>query len=509
MSAIRRWGTAAACAAVFAALSCAAALAAGAGRPAPAPPPARDANPLIAVIPIHGEIDGLAARSFGRRLDDALAERPRFVVLDMDTWGGELQAAFDITDRLKSVEAETIALVTRKAISAGALISLAARSIAMMPDTRIGDCEPITIADGEMKTAPEKVKSVLRSDFENFARRNGYPVALAVAMVDKDIDDVVRVGWEDERGAEHVDYVTGRTLESWSRDEKRRVVTTDVIVPKGQLLTMGAEKAAELGFASIVHSREDLFRSLERKAGRPLEVRTFDQAAWEPWAGLLTNIGFQAVMLFLGILGIAIEVTHPGMVAPGALGLAAVAIACGGGYMAGRTSPMDMALVAVGIVLLALELFVIPGFGVVGLSGIALIIVGGFLSLQSFGLPTTVWEEAEFRRNLKIFAGGFVGTICALGLALRYLPQSPVMRRVVLASAQRPEDGYTVASSDTVALLGRKGTALTDLRPAGKIMIGEERHDAVADGQFIDKGTPIEVVDTSENRIVVRSVKSA
>jgi membrane-bound serine protease (ClpP class) len=484
--------------------SAAAAVFAGerAAAPAPAPP-----GP-IAVIPIHGEIDGLAARSFARRLELALAAGPSVVVLDMDTWGGELQAAYDMADRVKRIPVDSVALVENKAISAGALISLAAGSIAMLPDSRLGDCEPITVADGEMRTAPEKVKTTLRSDFENFALKNGYPPALAVAMVDKDFDDVVRVTWEDERGTEHTEYARGADVEAWGREGRRRVLAREVVVPRGQLLTMSDRKAEEFGFAMRVRSREELFQRLSRKAGAPLEARTFEAAGWEPWAALVSSVPVQALLLFLGLLGILIELTHPGHALPGALGLAALALACGGGYVAGHTTALDMALVGIGLLLLAGEVFFLPGHGVLALSGIACIVVGGFLSLQSFGLPATRWEAVEFRRNLKIFGGGFAATIAAFALALRFLPGSPLFRRLVLSSEQRPEDGYTVATGDGVALLGRRGVAASTLRPAGSVLLGETRLDALAQGEWIEQGAPVEVVETRGSAVVVRRVKA-
>ena len=136
-------------------------------------------------IPVHGEINGVLARTFERRLEEALAHKPAYVILDMDTWGGELHAAYEIADKVVKVPEEvvTIAFVSEKAISAGAMISLACNRIAMKPNTRLGDCEPITIASGEMETAPEKIKTTLRSDFRNYAERNGYPADLAVAII--------------------------------------------------------------------------------------------------------------------------------------------------------------------------------------------------------------------------------------------------------------------------------------------------------------------------------------
>jgi membrane-bound serine protease (ClpP class) len=461
-------------------------------------------SPVIAVVPIYGEIHGLAARSFARRLDEALAANPRFIVLDLDTWGGELEAAYEIADRVARLAPETVALVRGKAISAGALIALAARGIYMMPETRLGDCEPITVANGMLRTAPEKIVTALRSDFEQYAKRNGYPVDLAIKMVDREWEDVLEIIWEDESGARHRSFLSASAAERWSRDESKRVIETDVVVRRGQLLTMGAQKAVELGFAKLARSPEDLFRELERRANERLTAQIFGAPGWEGTVELFATPALRVALFFLAVLLIAFEITHFGAIYPGLIGMAALSLFFLGGFLMGETSPIDMGLVVVGLVFLAIEIFALPGFGIAGLIGIGCVVVGGFLSLQTFGVPRTAGELARFKWNLAMFAAGLFGTIVAFAALVRIAPASPILRGLVHAQMQRPEDGFSVASAAAVALLGRRGKAKTPLRPAGKIEVGDEQLDAVAQGEWIGAGEPVEIVDTSENRIVVR-----
>lgn len=500
----RRLRSAAAVAGLFFALAVAGA--AAKDGPAGADSAAAGDRPIVAVVPIHGSVSGFMARSFARRIEQALALDPRFIVVDIDTWGGELEPAYEIAGTIERLPVEAVALVSNRAISAGALIAFSTRAIYMLPDTHLGDCEPITTAGGRLETAPEKIVTMLRSTFENYARKNAYPVAPAIAMVDKDYDEVLRVTWEDVRGRQHIDHLGGRALEEWSRDESRRVISTEVVVPRGKLLTVSARAAAEMGLAKAVSTREEVLRALEKKAGTRLAVRELAGPRWESWGAVLTSPVIHAALLFIGILGVLIEITHPGLLFPGIAGIAGLALAFGGGWLGGQTSALDMALVAIGLVLLGIELFVLPGFGVVGFTGIGLIVVGGFLSLQTFGLPSNPWESIEFEKNLVRFGIGSLATVAAFAAALRVLPKSPVLKNVILASEQLPEDGYTVASPACVALLGRRGVALTPLRPAGKVRVGDEQLDVVTDGAWIERGEAVEVIETSENRIVVRSV---
>jgi membrane-bound serine protease (ClpP class) len=210
------------------------------------------------------------------------------------------------------------------------------------------------------------------------------------------------------------------------------------------------------------------------------------------------------MLMFIGVLGVMVEFYHPGMLIPGAVGLMCLAIAFFAGNLLGVVEFIDIALLAVGVVLILVEVFVIPGFGVVGILGLLAFLAGCFLTLQETKIPVTVGEIALVRMNFQAFLGGLVMTGLAFFLLVRFLPQSPWIGRIVLQTEQRVEDGYTVASSARVALLGSVAEAITTLRPSGKVTIGDDQHDAVAEGSFIEKGTVVEVIEVAGSHVVVR-----
>jgi membrane-bound serine protease (ClpP class) len=450
------------------------------------------------------------AMSVERRVDQVLAmtPRPRFAIFDLDTWGGEVGAAFDIADRIGKLDQNVtaVAYVSEKAISAGALIAISCDSIAMRPNTRIGDCEPITVGkDGTIETLPEKMVTVIREHFRSYAEQNGYPVALAIAMVDKS-DEVLRITSEPDGGGKPVQtYVLGREFAEWPVEKKARAAGRETVVATGQLLTMNHSRAKEYGFARwVVDDVPDLVRRLEAEAGTPLVTRRIETSAWEDFVAFLNSPEVKTALMMIGILGILIELKAPGILIPGAIGVGCLALAFFGGYLAGLAEVIEIVLVLIGFGLLAVELFLIPGFGITGIAGIVCIAVGMVLSLQSFDWPETQWEFGKLRENVLSF---FVGLTLAVGLfllSLRFLPETRLLSRLVLSAKQKAEDGYTVASSARVALLGRVAVAATPLRPAGKIDLEDERLDAVAEGEFIEKGEKVEIVETDENRLVVR-----
>ncbi|GIW71484.1 MAG: hypothetical protein KatS3mg102_1026 [Planctomycetota bacterium] len=484
-----------------------------------APPPAPAARPLAAaLITVHGEVDEVMAAIFQRQVDQALAGGAELLVLDLDTWGGGLHPAYEMTDTLLHLppHVRTIAFVSRKAISAGAMLALACNAIAMAPNTRLGDCEPILVAGGEIRTGPEKIISPLRSDFRNFAERNGYPEALAVAMVDKQ-HEVLRVRLAPEgldlsdeqqraRAAERAEvvYVQASELEQWPPDKRFRVLERETVVREGELLTLNHTRAQEYGFARwIARDLDELVGLLAAEYGRPLALARLELGPWEAFVRFLTG-PMHGFLMFVGVLGLMIEFYHPGLIVPGAVGLACLALAFFGSHLLGLVGVVDVLLLVVGVGLLLVELLVLPGFGLAGVLGLLSVAAGLLLMRQPFVVPESPLEMEQFLDNLKGFGLGLAALVLLFAAIVRLLPKSPWLSQLVLQGSQRVENGYSVASPARVALIGRVGRALTPLRPAGKVELGEEVVDAVAEGEMLDPGTEVEIIDTDANRVLVR-----
>ncbi|MFC1707940.1 nodulation protein NfeD, partial [Planctomycetota bacterium] len=299
-------------------------------------------------------------------------------------------------------------------------------------------------------------------------------------------------------------YVQRRKLEQWPFEKRDRIVGEETAVFEGELLTMNHTRARELGFCRwIVPDRDALVTILEEECGKSVNVVTLEESAWEVFVEFLASPPMRSLLMFVGVLGVMVEFYHPGMIVPGAVGLSCLALAFFSGSLVGAVDVVDIALVVLGVVLIAVEVFLIPGFGLPGILGLLSLMAGLFLSMQSFTIPETVWEQATFEFNMKAFIGGMAATVLVFAALVRFLPHSPWAGRFVLKTQQRTENGYTVGSPARVALLGRTGMAT--LRPAGKVEVGEELLDAVAEGDFIEKGTPVEIIETDGNRVVVRS----
>jgi membrane-bound serine protease (ClpP class) len=199
------------------------------------------------------------------------------------------------------------------------------------------------------------------------------------------------------------------------------------------------------------------------------------------------------------MLGIIIELRTPGFGLPGALGVVCLASFFWGHWLVQLAGWEEMMLVLAGIALVIVELFIIPGFGIAGIVGIAALLAGLVLSLTSSG------DTAQF--VVKAASRVVFSLLVAIGMALvvlRFLPHLPITRRLVLETGLDADSGYGSAPESDMRWLGKRGVAQSQLRPAGIARIEGERVDVVSDGELIEAGEPVEVMRVDGNRIVVR-----
>lgn len=404
------------------------------------------AAPTVYSLPIQGEIEPGLAVFVARGL--ALAERNDGVVLlEINTFGGRVDAATEIKDLIFRSKVPVIAYVSERAWSAGALIALAAPKIAMAPGSSMGAAEP--------RPMEEKTVSALRAEFEAAAERWGRDRRLAAAMVDAS-------------------------------------VVVEGLSEAGKILTLSAQDALDYGMAdlmagsvheALVLSGYDVYELVELKPHWAENIARF-----------LTNSTISSLLLTLGFLGLIFEITTPGWGVPGTAGLICLGLFFGGRYVAGLLGWEAILLFLVGLLLLLLELFVIPGFGIAGILGI--LGVFGSIILAFGDLQTALI-------NLSIV---LVVTIAAVILLWKRLSQSRLWKRLVLFHSESPQAGYR-APADLSHLVGKQGVAITPLRPSGTCVIDGQRYDVVSDGGFVKAHTRVEVVLTEGTRVVVREVK--
>jgi membrane-bound serine protease (ClpP class) len=426
------------------------------------PDPAEAQRPVVYVAPIEGVID-LGLAPFVRRvLDEARAANAAAVILEINTFGGRVDAAVLIRDDLLKSQTRTVAFVNKRAISAGALISLAAETIAMADGGTIGAATPVQVGlpGAPPQAVDEKTISYMRKEFRSTAESRNRPPALAEAMVDADVS------------------IPG-------------------MIAKGKLLTLTTHEAVRHRVADF--RADDLEAVLKRLDLAGAEVRRERENWAERLVRVLTHPVTSSLLMTVGLLGIILELRTPGFGIPGALGLGSLVLFFWGHWLVRLAGWEEVLLVALGLVLLGIELFVLPGFGFTGIAGVLAILAGLGLSLVGAGATWRVVVTALGRVALSLLLA-LAGSL----VLLRVLPRLPFGRQLVLDTELPARAGYASTPASDHRWLGKRGTAASALRPAGIAHIEGERVDVVSDGDFIEAGERIEVTRVDGNRVVVR-----
>ncbi|MCG6895276.1 MAG: serine protease [Desulfobacteraceae bacterium] len=450
----------------------------------------------VFVIPISGTVEPAMAAFLQRTLRDIEGRPAALIVVEMDTFGGRVDAALEMVDTLvHGPKAKTVALVTQKAISAGALIALACNRLVMRHHTTIGDCAPIIYSQEGPKMVGEKFQSPLRAKFRTLARRNGYPVALAEAMVTAEME-VLAVTIDGETR-----YMEAQDFEELDEETRQRVESKSTVVPKGELLTMDDAEARQFGFSSMSVSGLDEMLERMELSGHPVE--RLDQSWSESLVRTIASIA--PILMAIGLAALYMEFQAPGFGAPGIIGILALGLVFFNQYLVGLADYTELLLIVIGLLLLGFEMFVIPGFGIAGITALLVISAGLLLSLQDFVLPDPEfpWQQELMIRNLTQVLAAVVAAIVASIVGVRYLlPKSSrlVSGPYLDATLQEARD---LSDQTRTVQVGDTGLALSFLRPSGKADISGELLDVISEAEFIEKDTPIRVVDVRGNRIVV------
>lgn len=451
---------------------------------------------VVYVIPVTGNVEPGMASFLARALKQAAQNPDALVILEIDTFGGRVDAAFQIVDTILNVETGTkIAYVTTKAISAGALIALAADTLIMRSGTTIGDTEPIAISNEGAQRLGEKYQSPLRAKFRALAKRNGFPAVLAEAMVSSDMV-VYEVAFPDTTV-----YMDSIAYSDLTEQRKNQVVRRRTIVGPGKLLTMSAQEAVELGFSEMtVGSFQEMLDSLGIE--QPKIVRIEENWS-EQFVRILTTIA--PLLMMIGLAALYVEIRSPGFGVAGAIGILCLGLVFFGQYAVGLANYTEMLLLIVGVALLAAELFITPGFGLLGLAGILVIAIGMVLSLQGFVIPKPEfpWQMELLQRNILVVLLSMTGSIFLIFLFFRYglqrlsavLP-GPYLNATLASSKIEPPKQPIITVGDT-------GIVTKPLRPSGSARFSEGDFDVIADGEFIEENAQVIVEEISGNRIVV------
>lgn len=410
-------------------------------------------------VPVTGEIELGLAPYIQRAVKEAAEVGAAALILDIDTPGGRVDAAEIISDALTDSEVPVYSLINRRAYSAGALIALSTSRIYMRPASVIGAATPV---DGTGTKAPEKIVSAMRSQMRALAESNGLEPEVAAAMVDEDIE-------------------------------------IDGVVESGKLLTLTTEEAVEIGYAEAI---EDLDALLVELGHEGATVVTLELNWAERLVRFFSSSVVSPFLLSLGFLGLLIEIRTPTFGLAGTMGLISLGLFFGSNMIVGLAGLEDVLIVGAGLVLLGIEAFVVPGFGIFGVAGIVAILAGLYMSLLG-NIPTM----PDFTRAAWVLTSSMLLLIGSAWALIRTLPSSSRLAEsgIFLLAKTASATGYESAEvrSD---LVGKHGTAITDLRPAGTALVGDERIDVVSESEWISAGTPVKILSAEGYRHIVRSV---
>ncbi len=423
--------------------------------------PTAQAAGQVVRVPVTGTVEMGLAPFVERVVEEAEAAGADAVVLDIETQGGRVDAALRITSAVGRARVPVYAFVNMYAYSAGAMIALSAERVLMREGAVMGAATPV---DGSGTKASEKMVSAMRAQMRAMSEARGLDPAVAEAMVDEDI------------------AIPG-------------------VVEAGKLLTVTTQEAVDLGYATAVTDWNGVLAALELEESDVTEA----SVNWaERIVRFFTNPVIAPFLLSLGFLGLLVEIKTAGFGLAGTAGLISLALFFGAHLLIGLAGAEDVILVGLGVILVVVEILVVPGFGIFGISGIAALLAG-LVMAQVGSMP----GRGDFvQAGSVLLAAMAIVTMTSWSL-LRSLPGSWRLRRsgVILGESTDRDEGYTSAEVRS-ELVGQVGVAITDLRPAGVGLFGDERVDVVSESEWIEEGTRIRVMSAEGYRHVVRPVDS-
>jgi membrane-bound serine protease (ClpP class) len=451
-------------------------------KPVAAPESLPDAPQKVFVIPIREDISAPLTYLVRRGVKAAMDAGAEVLVLDMETNGGVVSVTEEIIEIIGQFKGSTVTYVNRKAFSAGAFIAFGTQKIYMAPQSVIGAAKPIVMSPGS--GSPEALPS-------------GYDAKMTSAIKALVIAQAEKHGHNPDLVAAMIDESTELEIEG------------TVLNKKGQILTLTNVKAEQtfgdppkpLLSLGTVESLDDLLKIVARAGAQVTRIEATGAERFAFWINAISPL-----LLMIGAIGIYIEFKTPGFGLPGVIGITAFALYFLGGYVAGLSGLEWVAFFALGLALVALELFVFPGTIFVGLTGAVLILVAIIMAMVDYypgtpAMPTLPQLKLPLA-NLLIAAVGAGVLIAILG---RLLPHTALYAKMVSPSASGVES-VALREQQQAARLGQVGRAVSALHPGGKAQFGEEIVDVVTQGEMIAKGVTVRVIGfTAGDPVVERA----
>lgn len=444
-------------------------------------PDEEKAKSVVFVFDINKDIDPGMWRKTQKSFEEASSANADYIIININTYGGMVNMADSIRTKILNSKVPVYAYIVNNAASAGALISIAADKIYMKTGAKIGSA---SVVDQTGKIMPEKYQSYMRSTMRATAEAHGK-------------DTIINEN--------------GDTLLKWRRDP---LIAEAMVDPRiyvegvsdtGQIVAFTANEALENGYCEAIVG--DIKELLQHAEIENYEITKYEPSKMDNLIGFLMSPVVQGILIMLIVGGIYFELQSPGIGFPLGAAVVAAILYFSPLYLEGLAENWEMVIFVIGLILIILEIFVIPGFGVAGISGIILALTGLVLSMVDNIIFEFEFHAAEaigvvLKSFLIVVVSIFLSFILSLYLSKKAL-SSNAFSWIVLNSTQKKEEGYIGVESAQKELIGMTGIASTNLRPSGKVDIDDESYDAKSEIGFIEKGQKVKVIDYRSGQIYV------
>ena len=425
------------------------------------------AKKTIYKFSIKEEIAPPIARMVSKAIDEAHMLKADYIYIEMNTYGGAVDAADSIRTKILKSKIPTWILIQNNAASAGALISIACDSIYMQPGSTIGAA---TVVDQQGNQVPDKYQSYMRKKMRATAEQKGRNPDIAEAMVDPDI------------------YIEG-------------------IIDSGKVITFTTTEAIKYKFCEAqVNSLDDIIKRNGLTNYQIIEQKISFMDKIISW---LISPYVSGILIMIIIGGIYFELQTPGIGFPILAAITAAILYFAPLYLEGLAENWEILIFIAGIILVAIEIFVIPGFGVAGISGIILIIAGLTLSMiENVGFDFSISDNDQlFKALLTVIVASIVSLIGSIYLGVKFI-ESSLFKKFVLSTSENNTYGFNGINEKEKTLVGKTGTTVTLLRPSGKIEIDGEIYDSTAEIGFIEKGETVIVNKFEASQLFVSKTQN-
>jgi len=423
-------------------------------------------------VPIQSTIDLGLPTYISRSIEEAVKEDASAIIFDINTFGGRVDGATQIKDEIINSPILTIAYINKRAISAGALISLSCNKIYMTPGATIGAA---TAVDMSGNKGSEKVISYMREEMASTAESNGRNSNIARGMVDEELNfDYLIINGD----SIFVDDIEGRK--------------------EGKLISLTTNQAIKYSIADgIANSIEDILKKVEMENAEIIDI----SINWsESMRRFLTDPTVSSLLMTFGFLGLLFEIQSPGWGIPGAIGIICLLLFFGTTIDTGMATGIELIIIVIGILLLLLEFFIIPGFGLFGIGGFIITLGGLFMLLIPKNPLNNDYTIASWA-----FAISTIGGILSIFLIFRIIAKTKFWEKLTLPTSQKSSDGYNT-SLGLENFVGKLGISTSDLRPSGWGEFESRKLFVVTDGEFVSKEEKIKILSVDGNRIVVKKI---